>query len=241
VITSVGERTRLARELFAPLGPTYDRYARLLSFGQDPRWRTFLVSRIETGPGETVLDVASGTGAVAIEIARRRGSKVVGIDQSPEMLAVGRGRVAQAGLTHLVRLEEGRAEALPFPDASFDALTFTYLLRYVDNPGAVLVELARVVRPGGAMAMLEFHVPANRVARVAWEAYIRVGLPAAGRLLSPAWGEVGSFLGPSIRRFWERYPLTTLLELWRRAGIRRPQIRALSLGGGVVIWGDRDG
>jgi demethylmenaquinone methyltransferase/2-methoxy-6-polyprenyl-1,4-benzoquinol methylase len=241
VVTSVGEGTTRARKLFAPLGPTYDRYARLLSFGQDPRWRSFLVSRVKTGPGETVLDVACGTGAVAMEIARRRGSKVVGVDQSPEMLAAGRRRVEKADLAPLVRLEQGRAEALPFPDASFDALTFTYLLRYVDDPGAVLVELARVVRPGGTLAMLEFHLPANRVARLAWEAYVRVGLPAAGRLLSPAWGEVGSFLGPSIRKFWERYPLATLLELWRRAGTRRPQARVLSLGGGVVIWGDRDG
>jgi demethylmenaquinone methyltransferase / 2-methoxy-6-polyprenyl-1,4-benzoquinol methylase len=231
--------TTQARELFAPLGPTYDRYARLLSLGQDPRWRSFLVSRVETGSGEMVLDVACGTGAVAIELARRQGSNVIGIDQSPEMLAAGRRRVEQAGLAQLIRLEEGRAEELPFPDASFDALTVTYLLRYVDDPAAVLGELARVVRPGGTMAMLEFHVPANRLARSAWEAYVRLGLPAAGKLISPAWGEVGSFLGPSIQRFCERYPLPALLELWRRAGISRPRARTLSLGGGVVIWGRR--
>jgi demethylmenaquinone methyltransferase / 2-methoxy-6-polyprenyl-1,4-benzoquinol methylase len=237
VVETVGERTRMARTLFAPLGPTYDRYARLLSFGQDPRWRSFLVSRVETGPGETVLDVACGTGAVAIELARRRGSEVVGIDQSPEMLAEGRRRVEQAGLAHLIRLKEGRAEELPFPDASFDALTFTYLLRYVDDPAAVLMELARVVRPGGTIAMLEFHVPGSSAARAAWEAYVRVGLPAAGKLVSPAWGEVGSFLGPSIRGFYERHPLPALLELWRRAGIYQPRARMLSLGGGVVVWG----
>jgi demethylmenaquinone methyltransferase/2-methoxy-6-polyprenyl-1,4-benzoquinol methylase len=231
----------MARKLFAPLGPTYDRYARLLSFGQDPRWRSFLVSRIETGPGETVLDVASGTGAVAIELARRRGSAVVCIDQSPEMLAEGRRRIELAGLAHLIRLREGRAEELPFSDGSFDALTFTYLLRYVDDPGALLAELARVVRPGGTMAMLEFHVPRGRAAHAAWEAYVRVGLPAAGRLVSPAWGEVGSFLGPSIRAFYERYPLPALLELWQRAGIDRPRARTLSLGGGVVVWGHRGG
>jgi demethylmenaquinone methyltransferase/2-methoxy-6-polyprenyl-1,4-benzoquinol methylase len=241
VTQAVGERTRLASELFAPLGPTYDRYARLLSFGQDPRWRAFLVSCIETGPGEIVLDVACGTGAVAIELARRRGSQVVGIDQSPEMLAAGRRRLEQAGIGHLVRLQEGRAEELPFPDASFDALTFTYLLRYVDDPGAVLVELARVVRPGGTMAMLEFHVPGSRAAHAAWEAYVRVGLPAAGRLISPAWGEVGSFLGPSIRAFYGRYPLPALLELWQRAGIDQARARTLSLGGGVVVWGRRGG
>jgi demethylmenaquinone methyltransferase / 2-methoxy-6-polyprenyl-1,4-benzoquinol methylase len=241
VVETVGERTTQARELFAPLGPTYDRYARILSFGQDPRWRSFLVSCIETGPGETVLDVACGTGAVAIELARRRGAEVVGIDQSPEMLAEGRRRVELAGLAHLILLREGRAEELPFPDASFDALTFTYLLRYVDDPAAVLMELARVVRPGGTIAMLEFHVPGSPAAHAAWEAYLRVGLPAVGRLVSPAWGEVGSFLGPSIRGFYERHPLPALLELWRRAGIDQPRARMLSLGGSVVVWGRRGG
>ena len=87
----------VARELFAPLGPTYDRYARLLSLGQDPRWRRFLVSRVSVAPTETVLDVASGTAAVAIELARRTGCTVVGLDQSDEMLTTGRQRVDRAG------------------------------------------------------------------------------------------------------------------------------------------------
>src|SRR5439155_25260800 len=92
-------RTRRARELFAPLGPTYDRYARLLSFGQDPRWRSFLVSRIPAG-ARRVLDVASGTAAVAIELVRTGpGRTVIGVDQSPEMLTAGRERVARAGLS----------------------------------------------------------------------------------------------------------------------------------------------
>src|SRR6266581_1062162 len=111
-----------ARTLFAPLGPTYDRYARLLSFGQDPRWRRFLVSRIQAGPGDTVLDVATGTGAVASALLTNKGCAVVGLDQSPEMLAEARRRLPPE-----VRLLEGEADSLPFPDASFDALTFTYL------------------------------------------------------------------------------------------------------------------
>src|SRR2546421_4004006 len=85
-----------ARELFAPLGPTYDRYARLLSFGQDPRWRRFLVSRVPR-TAERVLDVATGTAAVAIELAKGApGRTVVGLDQSPEMLAAGCARVERA-------------------------------------------------------------------------------------------------------------------------------------------------
>jgi demethylmenaquinone methyltransferase/2-methoxy-6-polyprenyl-1,4-benzoquinol methylase len=224
----------MAIELFAPLGPTYDRYARLLSFDQDPRWRRFLVSRVDVGVGETVLDVATGTGAVALELIRRKGCRVVGLDQSPEMLAEARRRVPPD-----VELVEADADHLPFSDGSFDALTFTYLLRYVDDPRVTLSELARVVRPGGTIAGLEFGVPPNPLARAAWEVYVRAGLPLAGALISPGWRNVGSFLGGSARSFWERYPLERLLDLWRESGIEGADHRRMSLGGGIVIWGRR--
>jgi demethylmenaquinone methyltransferase/2-methoxy-6-polyprenyl-1,4-benzoquinol methylase len=227
-----------ARELFAPLGPTYDRWSRLLSLGQDPRWRRFLVSRITAGPDDQVLDVATGTAAVAIELARRTGCRVVGLDQSPEMLSAGRERVEAAGLSNRIQLVEGSAELLPFPDGSFDALTFTYLLRYVEDPETTLGELVRVVRPGGTMAALEFGLPRG-IWRAPWELYVRVGLPVAGRLISPGWHEVGAFLGPSIRAFHARLPLREQLELWRSAGLENVQARRLSLGGGYVVWGRR--
>jgi demethylmenaquinone methyltransferase / 2-methoxy-6-polyprenyl-1,4-benzoquinol methylase len=230
-----------ARELFAPLGPTYDRYATLLSFGQDPRWRRFLVSRVKVGPDARVLDVATGTAAVAIELVRRCGCTVVGLDRSPEMLAEGRTRVQRAGLADRIELVEGRAENLPFEDASFDALTFTYLLRYVDDPDATLRELARVLRPGATIASLEFGVPPRLPPRAAWELYVRVGLPLAGRAVSPGWHEVGRFLGPSIRSFYQRLPLDRLLGLWADVGIEDVRARRLSLGGGIVIWGRRAG
>jgi demethylmenaquinone methyltransferase / 2-methoxy-6-polyprenyl-1,4-benzoquinol methylase len=231
-------RTRHARELFAPLGPTYDRYARLLSFGQDPRWRSFLVSRVPAD-AQRVLDVASGTAAVAIELARSELTRsVVGIDQSPEMLAAGRARVAHAGLGERIELRQGRAEALPFGDAEFDALTFTYLLRYVDDVPATLCELARVVRPGGTVAMLEFGLPRGAW-RPLWELYVRVGLPAAGTLVSPGWGGVGRFLGPSIRDFWRQWPEPRLLDAWRAAEIDYVHCKRLSVGGGIVVWGRR--
>ena len=227
-----------ARELFAPLGPTYDRYASLLSFGQDPRWRAFLVSRIPPEP-RRVLDVASGTAAVAIELARAAPERtIIGIDQSPDMLAAGRERVATAGLTDRIELREGRAESLPFADSEFDALTFTYLLRYVDDVPATLRELARVVKPGGVIAMQEFGLPRG-IWRPLWELYVRVGLPGAGAVIAPGWHEVGSFLGPSIRDFYAEYPLGRVLDLWRAAGIGDVYARRMSLGGGVVIWGRR--
>ncbi len=232
-------RNAHARRLFAPLGPTYDRYASLLSFGQDPRWRRFLVSRVQAGPGDTVLDVATGTAAVAIELARAKVCDVVGLDQSVEMLSAGRERIAAAGLEGRVRLVEGTAERLPFGDGEFAGLTFTYLLRYVDGPAATLRGLARVVRPGGTVAALEFGLPPLPPARIAWEVYVRAGLPLAGAAVSREWGDVGRFLGPSIRGFYRRLPLESQLVLWRAAGIEDVRFQRLSFGGGIVTWGTR--
>jgi demethylmenaquinone methyltransferase/2-methoxy-6-polyprenyl-1,4-benzoquinol methylase len=227
-----------APTLFAPIGPTYDRWASILSFGQDPRWRRFLVSRTDAGPLDTVLDVATGTAAVALELVRQKDCYVVGIDRTPEMLEEGRRRVTLAAATKKVRLVEGDARALPFEDGCFDAVTFTYLLRYVDDPAATLSELARVVKPRGTIAGLEFGVPPGAW-RPLWETWVRAGLPAAGRVIGGGWDEVGTFLGPSIREHYERWPLSTLVELWREAGIENVSYRRLSLGGGIVTWGRR--
>jgi demethylmenaquinone methyltransferase / 2-methoxy-6-polyprenyl-1,4-benzoquinol methylase len=219
-----------ARELFAPLGPTYDRVGAALSLGQDPRWRRFLVSRLPRGGH--VLDVATGTGLVAAELLRR-GFEVTGLDLSPEMLAVAHRRFGDE-----VELINASAEALPLASASFDHLTAAYPLRYVADPGATLAELARVVRPGGVVASLEMGVPEGP-ARPLWELYVRMVLPLAGRLLQHGWREVGGFLGGSIRDFWERHPLERQLEWWHAAGLHEVKVRRLSLGGAVVIWGHK--
>jgi demethylmenaquinone methyltransferase / 2-methoxy-6-polyprenyl-1,4-benzoquinol methylase len=234
-----GTRTELARGLFAPLGPTYDRYANALSFGQDPRWRRFLVSRVTVGPGDTVLDVATGTAAVALELVRQTGCSVVGVDQSPEMLEEARRRVVLAAETKRVRLVEATAGKLPFEDATFDGLTAAYLLRYLDDLPAGLEELARVLRPGATAALLDFGVPPGPLPRAAWNLWVDVGLPVLGRAISPGWHEVGRFLGGSIRDFDERWPVPRLLTALREAGFDDVRARRLSLGGCTVLWGRR--
>jgi demethylmenaquinone methyltransferase/2-methoxy-6-polyprenyl-1,4-benzoquinol methylase len=175
---------------------------------------------------------------VAIELVRQKGCHVAGLDQSPEMLANARVRIDEAGFGDRISLVEGSADELPFPDASFDALTFTYLLRYVEDPALTLAELARVVRTGGTMAGLEFGLPRG-VWRPLWELYVRVGLPVSGRLISPGWREVGAFLGPSIRDLHARLPIEKQVELWLAAGLDDVRVRRLSLGGGYVVWGHR--
>jgi demethylmenaquinone methyltransferase/2-methoxy-6-polyprenyl-1,4-benzoquinol methylase len=230
-------RKEHALELFAGLPGHYDRVGALMSFGQDPRWRRAMVDAVHPGPGQRVLDVATGTGMVAFAVAAR-GCQVVGLDQSEDMLGRARAKLAAApGLAQRVEFVAGQAEQLPFADGQFDALTFTYLLRYVDDVAATLAELARVVRPGGRIGMVEFGVPSQPVLRGLWRWYTRLGLPLVGRLVSPAWLEVGRFLGPNIDEFFAREP--DLAGRWRAAGIEHVQARAMSFGAGLVMWGVR--
>jgi demethylmenaquinone methyltransferase/2-methoxy-6-polyprenyl-1,4-benzoquinol methylase len=242
-VSAVSERKRHARELFAGIAADYDRWAQLLSFGQDRRWHDMMVETIAPAAereGAVVADVATGTGAVAIALARRYACRVIGIDQSTDMLAGARTRVASAGLAGRIDLVESDAERLPLEPASVEALTHTYLLRYVDDPAAVLATLAAAVRPGGMMASLDFGVPAG-AALHAWRAYTRVGLPLAGALAGPGWVRTGRFLGPSIEGFWRRHPVEEVLRMWADAGMERIRARRLSSGGGIVIWGVRAG
>ncbi len=171
---------------------------------------------------------------VAAALARRYGAEVVGLDQSPEMLAA-----AQARRSPGVTLVEGEAERLPFADGEFQHLTFTYLLRYVEDPAATLRELARVVAPGGRIASLEFGVPEREPWHALWRAYVAVGLPAAGRLISREWFDVGRFLSASIPDFYARHPLADLPAMWRAAGIEEVTVRRMSFGAGIVAWGTR--
>jgi len=235
-------RKARALELFSGIPAEYDAAGALLSFGQDPRWRRALVAAVAPAPTDRVLDVATGTGLVAAALIERHGCSVVGVDQSQEMLARAHARQridpSFAARCELLRAE---AERLPFADGAFDALTFTYLLRYVDDPAAVLREMARVVKPGGRIGMVEFGVPSRRVLRRAWQVYTGIGLPLLGGLVSQHWREVGRFLGPSIASFAERLPPAGLARSWQDAGIGEVVVRRLSFGAGIVMWGTRDG
>jgi demethylmenaquinone methyltransferase / 2-methoxy-6-polyprenyl-1,4-benzoquinol methylase len=231
---------RFARDLFAPLPAKYDMLEEILSFGQNGRWRSAMTGRVLRADG-VILDVASGTAGVALQLAQR-GVRVVGVDLTEEMLRQGHRRVVAAGRGDQVGLVVGRAEQLPFPDGYFDALTFTYLLRYVRDPQATLAELARVLRPGGTMASLEFYVPEGGLWHPAWWAYTRLALPAGGFLLGGReWFRVGRFLGPNISAHYRKYPVSWTVEAWQKAGLTDVGTRVMSLGGGLVMWGTRQG
>ena len=231
-----------ARDLFDGLPRRYDLLEEVLSFGQNRRWRTAMVDAVVASPTppRRVLDVATGTAGVSLMLAERTIAEITGIDLTEQMLRVGQERVGRHGRGDRVRLVGGRAEQLPFPDATFDALTFTYLLRYVADPAATVRELARVVRPGGVVASLEFYVPPAPVWLSMWRLYTRVGLPLGGLLGGGReWAEVGRFLGPSIEEHYRRYPLEAHVAWWHDAGLVDVHTRPMSVGGGLVMWGRR--
>lgn len=244
---------RFARALFSGLTHRYDLLEEILSLGQNRRWRRATVNHVagegRRSGGKTqgeapprVLDVATGTAGVALRLVERTGAVVTGIDLTEDMLRAGARRVAGAGVGDRLQLLAGRAEQLPFSDATFEALTFSYLLRYVADPSATMAELARVVKPGGRVASLEFGVPDNPFWHGWWWAYTRLVLPVGGLVTGGRqWFGVGRFLGPNISEHYRRYPLDWTVEAWQRAGLIDVGTRAMSLGGGLVMWGTKAG
>ena len=223
-----------ARRIFSGIGATYEKAGALLSFGQDARWRAKLISLVRASPQDVVLDVATGTGLVARALREEYGCQVVGLDQSADMLSAA---AARDGHIPLVR---ARAESLPFADDSFDHVTFSYLLRYVDDPAYVIRELARVIRPGGRIVALDFGVPANVTIRGLWRGYTSIGLPIIGRTISEQWAGVGAFLRGSIERFGREHQ-GDLERYWREAGLNDVETARMSFGAGVVMSGVKDG
>jgi demethylmenaquinone methyltransferase/2-methoxy-6-polyprenyl-1,4-benzoquinol methylase len=229
------EAPDLPQRVFSPIAREYDTPALVLSLLRYRAWHRFLLSRLDVPPGSRVLDMATGTGAIALDLLQR-GLKVVGADVTRAMLRRAQTRADGSG-RHL-DLTECTAEAPPFKDGSFDAITFAYLLRYVDNVPSTLDTLGRLLKPGGAMASLDFAVPHGAWYPL-WRLYTGLVLPMGGRVFSRDWQRVGAFLGPNIRDFYHRWPEDRLLSAWQDAGFSDVRSRRLTLGGAIVIWGTR--
>lgn len=227
----------LARGLFSPIAANYDGPAQVLSLFQYRRWHRCLLDHLQVSGPARVLDMATGTGAIALQLAARPGLQVTAADVSRPMLLQARARARRNGYAEAVDFLECTAEAIPLADEAFDAIIFSYLLRYVSDVPATLRELARVLKPGGLMLSLDFAVPRGFFAYPLWRLYTALVLPLAGAVLSPAWLRVGAFLGGSIRSFYKRWPEEALIEAWRRCSFVDVQSQRLSLGGALLIWG----
>lgn len=240
-LRATNDPNRFARTLFTGLPNRYDLLAEVLSLGQNRRWRQAMVDRIAPAHPHRLLDVATGTAGVALRLTEQTDAFVTGLDLTEAMLRRGQANVAASAADGRVELLAGRAEELPFPDATFDAVTFTYLLRYVADPAATLRELTRVLKPGSPMASLDFLVPRHSFWRWSWWLYTRLVLPVAGSVGGRDWIAVGRFLGPNISAYYRRYPLRWTVQAWRDAGITDVGVREMSLGGGLVMWGTKSG
>jgi len=216
--------------MFDTIAARYDLLNRMTSFGLDRRWRKRLVSSLALASGARVLDLATGTADVALAVlAHEPRGRVVGIDPSPRMLAVGRAKVRAAGLENMIDLQQGDACSLPFDDDSFDAVTIAFGIRNVPDRPRALAEMARVVRPEGRVAVLELSEPRNgllgRVAR--W--HIHCVVPALGAWLSRGrgGGEAYRYLERSIAAF----PLpTAFASLMTTSGLEVLAVQPLSFG-----------
>ena len=228
-----------AQDLFDGIAHSYDTWAQVLTLFQYLRWRSFLVSQIALRPGNLVLDVCTGTAGVALEIAHRHNGQVVGLDITRSMLEAGLHAVEKSSLDGRIQLIQGCADHLPFPDETFDTVVFTYLLRYVQDPGATIRELSRVLKPGGQLLSLEFGVPPVRWVQALWLIYTKTILPTLALPASQGWHRASRFLGPSISRFCKRYPVDELAAMWRQNGFPVVEINRLLRGVAIVMCGKK--
>ena len=223
------EKKRLVQEQFDRIAGRYDRADALLSLGLHFSWKRATVRRLELRPGERVLDVCGGTGDLALRAARRvgPGGAAVVCDLNEPMMAAGRKKEGRAGFPDgRIAFVRGDAERLPFPDASFDAATVGFGLRNLVDLDQGLREIARVLKPGGRFAGLEFTLPHRRWQRSLYAFYsFRLMLPAA-RLIAGSEGPF-RYLAESIRVFAENGDIAGGLD---RAGLAEIRIRPLSLG-----------
>ena len=171
--------------MFDKIARRYDLLNRILSLGIDQRWRRRAVEALHLGEGDRVLDLATGTCDLAILLARRHPSlHTTGLDGSEQMLAVGRQKLGRAGVADRVSLVTGDAQALPFAEGSFDVVTMAFGIRNVPDRPRALAEIARVLRPGGRVAILELSEPdSGRLAPIA-RFHLHTVVPLVGGLLS---------------------------------------------------------
>jgi demethylmenaquinone methyltransferase/2-methoxy-6-polyprenyl-1,4-benzoquinol methylase len=173
------------RSMFNSIAPTYDLMNRLMTFGIDKRWRSLTVKAVRNSGAKKILDIATGTGDLAIKLAKEiDGSRITGVDLSEGMVEIGVEKVKQAGLSDRVRLTTADALNLPFAENSFDAITVAYGVRNFEHLDQGYAEMLRVLRPGGMLCVLELTPPSSWLVKPFYAVYTRCVIPVIGRLLS---------------------------------------------------------
>ena len=212
--------------MFDAIASRYDLLNRVLSLGIDQHWRRRVVDRLRGRPSRRILDVATGTADLALQALRIEPEEVVGIDLSEAMLERGRSKVEQRGASDRVRLERADAEDLPFEDGTFDAATVGFGVRNFENLQAGLTEIARVLRPGGTLVVLEFSTPRRFPIKQLYGFYLHRVLPHIGGWISPLGGAY-RYLPDSVAVFPDGEVFLRELE---EAGFASPQWTPLLMG-----------
>ena len=225
-VGEVAGKKHAIAEMFDAIAPRYDLLNRVLSAGIDRRWRRKAVDWIAPYRPRRILDIATGTGDLALEAARLAPDKIVGVDIAEEMLRIGRRKVAAAGLEERIVLQRGDAERLPFSDAQFDAALVAFGVRNFENLQRGLEQIRRVLRPGGVLVVLEFSRPTAFPVRSLYALYGRYLLPLIGRIISKDEGAY-TYLPESIAAFPDG---TDFLEEMRRAGFGALEVQRLTFG-----------
>jgi demethylmenaquinone methyltransferase / 2-methoxy-6-polyprenyl-1,4-benzoquinol methylase len=210
---AAGGKPIYVRRMFGRIARVYDVMNRVMTGGLDRRWRRFAAERIALGPGQTALDVGTGTGdlAVAIAAASAPSARVVGVDFTPEMLAIGQRKLDRFGLNGRVELRQGDGERLDFADNTFDACGSAWVVRNLAEPGQGFREMLRVVRPGGRVVCLEMSHPHNPLFAAAVRLYCGRVVPLLGRLIGRS-ADAYSYLPRSTAAFPDAPTLKRLME-----------------------------
>jgi demethylmenaquinone methyltransferase/2-methoxy-6-polyprenyl-1,4-benzoquinol methylase len=206
-------KARYVRSLFSKVPLEYDLLLGLLSFGQDRKWRAFVVEQASPRPDSIILDVATGTGLLAADFARAIADQglVVGVDLTLSMLQTARERLKKRGLEGRTDWVLARAENLPFKTGCFRSASISLALRNVSDARLTLREMARATSPGGVVISLDFARPPNRVFRLLYYDYLLGLFPIFGRIVSKAWGRTLSYLGRSILKSRTGNQIATLM------------------------------
>jgi len=220
-------KTEQVEEMFNAIAPAYDFMNRAMTFGIDKLWRRIAVGMVRRHNPARILDVATGTADLAIRLCRAMPQvEVTGIDLSEQMLRVGREKVERAALAKRISLAKADCLALPFPDNSFDAVTVAYGVRNFERLAQGYAEMARVLRPGGMLCVIELSTPHGKITRPLYNIYTRRLIPALGKLVS-ADSRAYTYLPESIAAMPQG---DAMLALMTGAGLENPALRALTFG-----------
>ncbi len=219
-------KKELVQNMFNNIAPKYDLLNHLLSAGIDKGWRKKVRKALTEDHPEIILDVATGTGDLAIELARMPLKKIIGIDIAEDMLEIGRAKVTKRGLNQIITLEAGDSEAIRYEDNHFDAITVAFGVRNYENLEKGLREMYRVLKSGKKVAILEFSKPANFPMKYIYQFYFNYILPGVGRLVSKD-RSAYTYLPQSVASFPEN---KEFMDVLLKVGFKNPQQNRLTLG-----------